>query len=145
MKQCSMCKEVKVRAEFNKRAASNDGVEAACRECKKQQGRAYYASHQDRKTQVRATRQRHIRRNQEYVLALKQAGSCTDCGESDPVVLDFDHVTGVKEGAISKMVRNAASLTSLAAEIAKCELRCANCHRRVTAARGFGRDGNALA
>jgi hypothetical protein len=39
-----------------------------------------------------------------------------------------------KVRAISKMIPN-ASLGQLSAEIAKCEVRCANCHRRKTAER----------
>jgi L-lysine 2,3-aminomutase len=56
-----------------------------------------------------------------------------DCGEADPVVLEFDHVTGVKEAAVAELVQRAVSLARLIAEVEKCEVRCANCHRRRTA------------
>jgi hypothetical protein len=49
------------------------------------------------------------------------------------LVLEFDHV-GVKRGQISTMVFN-VSLATLDREIAECEVRCCNCHRRVTADR----------
>lgn len=58
---------------------------------------------------------------------------CVDCGENDPVCLEFDHVQGSKHSDISRMVSSASSLTMLHAEISKCEVRCANCHRRRTA------------
>lgn len=60
---------------------------------------------------------------------------CVDCGESDPIVLDFDHVRGHKRSTIAEAVvsNNPWNLTRLAAEIAKCDVRCANCHRRKTA------------
>lgn len=57
---------------------------------------------------------------------------CVDCGEADPVVLDFDHVRGEKAGIISRMARQ-SNLAVVMAEVAKCEVRCANCHRRKTA------------
>ena len=57
---------------------------------------------------------------------------CVDCGESDPEVLDFDHVRGQKTAAISAFVRGGYSLARLVAEAALCEVRCANCHRRAT-------------
>jgi hypothetical protein len=46
------------------------------------------------------------------------------------MVLDFDHVLGMKVMVISRMVANGGSLGALQEEIAKCVSRCANCHRR---------------
>jgi hypothetical protein len=45
-------------------------------------------------------------------------------------VLQFDHVRGLKRREVSTML--VFSLASIDAEIAKCEVRCANCHTRVT-------------
>jgi hypothetical protein len=47
-------------------------------------------------------------------------------------VLEFDHVHGKKEGIIAVMLQN-NTWTTVSREIAKCEVRCANCHRRKTA------------
>ncbi len=59
--------------------------------------------------------------------------SCVDCGEKDPVVLEFDHNGGEnKFKTISKMLSGHYSWQSLEKEIQKCEIRCANCHRRKT-------------
>jgi hypothetical protein len=63
---------------------------------------------------------------------------CVDCGESDPVVLEFDHVIGEKKHNIAYLVRSGRNWRSITKEIQKCEVRCANCHRRATARR----DGN---
>lgn len=72
----------------------------------------------------------HPRR--QFVFEYKKAHPCVDCGESDPVVLDFDHVTGVKVMSIARLLGNKHTIESLLEEIAKCEMRCANCHRRKT-------------
>jgi hypothetical protein len=66
-----------------------------------------------------------------------KAGPCTDCGGRFPAVaMDFDHIASDRLGRpISYLVRNARWETVLA-EIAKCELVCANCHRVRTAQRG---------
>ena len=56
-----------------------------------------------------------------------------DCGESDLRVLDFDHVRDKKTLNVPRM---AAARTygweRIQQEIAKCEVRCANCHRKRT-------------
>lgn len=63
---------------------------------------------------------------------------CMDCGEADPIVLEFDHkADSIKVESVTQMVMNNASWERITAEIEKCEVRCANCHRRRTAAQ-FG-------
>ena len=56
---------------------------------------------------------------------------CVDCGEPDPIVLEFDHQRD-KNFAIGDAVRKNITLNKVIAEVAKCEVRCANCHRRKT-------------
>jgi len=57
---------------------------------------------------------------------------CVDCGEPDPVVLEFDHVRGVKAFTIGQDAGHVGR-DLLIEEIKKCDVRCANCHRRRTA------------
>ena len=64
-----------------------------------------------------------------------KANPCVDCGETDPVILEFDHVVG-KDFNISNAARKGVSMKKLKDEIAKCEVRCANCHRKKTYQRG---------
>jgi hypothetical protein len=61
-----------------------------------------------------------------------------DCGETDIVVLEFDHVgeAGSKQFNISDATRFGYGMAKIKAEIAKCEVRCANCHRKKTYERG---------
>lgn len=67
-----------------------------------------------------------------FLAAHLRANPCVDCQEADPVVLEFDH-QGDKTDSLSRMVRNNVSLERLQQEIDKCEVRCANCHKRRTA------------
>jgi hypothetical protein len=69
-----------------------------------------------------------------YLLAYLREHPCVDCGESDPVVLEFDHLRD-KEFCVGQGFWD-RRWQSVLDEIAKCEVVCANCHRRRTARRG---------
>lgn len=59
---------------------------------------------------------------------------CVDCGESDPIVLQFDHrEPSEKSGNVSALISRGNSWSRVLAEIEKCDVRCANCHMRRTA------------
>lgn len=52
---------------------------------------------------------------------------CVDCGvKYMPAVMEFDHVRGEKKFMINMKTIKRPDLEE---ELAKCELRCANCHR----------------
>lgn len=80
-----------------------------------------------------------------HALALKaKSVPCTDCSLEFPefnyTVMEFDHVPerGPKEFNISEGVawnRRSLSIETLKAEIAKCDVVCANCHKLRTAKR----------
>jgi len=73
--------------------------------------------------------QRIIEENRTKLFAYLSQHPCVDCSETDPYVLEFDHVWGKKSKDIAKMVMDGYSWSTIEAEIAKCEVRCANCHR----------------
>jgi hypothetical protein len=75
---------------------------------------------------------RYAERNRAVVALYLSSRACVDCGEADPRVLEFDHVRGKKLGNVSSLRTGGYSLERLEAELAKCEVRCANCHRRKT-------------
>ncbi len=66
---------------------------------------------------------------------------CVQCGESDPMVLEFHHLGG-KEKEISFMITGGYPIAKIQAERDKCQVLCANCHRRKTVKeRGWFRNG----
>jgi ArsR family metal-binding transcriptional regulator len=78
--------------------------------------------------------ERQVRKREEareYVFGYLKQSKCVDCGESDPMVLTFDHVRGRKKMDISQMVNQGYSFEALQVEIDKCDIRCANCHMRI--------------
>jgi hypothetical protein len=127
--KCGLTKEVKYFA-FNKKRY--DGLQVYCRSCKANWDKNYYslnkAEHQIR---VKEYLNRTKRKFWDY---LKQQ-SCIDCGNNNPIVLEFDHIdSSTKKGSIAYLVNQSkCSWETLLKEIAKCEVRCANCHRIKTA------------
>lgn len=72
----------------------------------------------------------------ELVWRIKAERGCQDCGIKDPVVLDFDHRDpATKNTRLRNGIGGFHHLSSpdLRAEINKCDVVCANCHRRRTA------------
>ena len=62
------------------------------------------------------------------------AHPCVDCGETDPMVLEFDHVDSTtKRHHVGSLARAGYPWSAVLAELDKCEVRCANCHRKRTA------------
>lgn len=85
-------------------------------------------------------RELRVRLQQErldYVRAQKLESGCVDCGyRKHPEALDFDHLPGTEKlHHIGRMPNRLASYELIDAEIAKCEVVCANCHRVRTATR----------
>ncbi|AZF98083.1 HNH endonuclease [Mycobacterium phage Bonray] len=138
-KMCGKCKEWLPFARFNKKSRAKDGFQSWCRECMKSANNTAYADPDGhRKSIIMARNQVAKDRNYEYMINHLLTHPCVDCGEADPVVLEFDHVRGEKKYHVGRLVIMAVSLKTLQEEIAKCEVRCANCHRRVTAQRHGG-------
>lgn len=97
---------------------------AAHREYYRAYTRAYRAAHRDyfkRANKADALRKRHLINN------LKDK-PCTDCGINySVIVMQFDHRPGeIKLHNVSQM--ESKSVVQILAEVAKCDVVCANCH-----------------
>src|SRR5262245_51746542 len=58
---------------------------------------------------------------------------CVDCGFKYPwYVMDFDHCRGTKKFNLSVATSHVRSTATIQAEIDKCDVVCANCHRSRT-------------
>lgn len=132
-KRCVICKQLRPTCEFNRRRRSADGLQPHCRECNRVASRAYYRRNPAKHVRdVGENNREYIARNRAVLLAHLLANPCVDCGERDPRVLEYDHVRGEKVDDVAPMAAWPVKLERLVAEIAKCEVRCANCHRRRT-------------
>lgn len=127
MKACTVCNRTDV--QFHKNKSRPDGLQSACKECKKERDAAYF---QDSKGHHKTLNDNRKRKTRTWIWNYLSNNPCIDCGEKDPIVLEFDHRSD-KFMEISEMVRMGYSISKIELEISKCDVRCANCHRRKTA------------
>lgn len=136
VKHCRKCDATKPLEEFALRSNVADGRQSSCKACVKIQNAAYYKATPEKNAARKAGKAVARMKAMNFVWDYYSSHPCIDCGESDPVVLEFDHVRGVKFKNISSLIDMGMSLARIEDEIAKCDVRCANCHRRKTAIRG---------
>jgi hypothetical protein len=133
-KKCYRCGARKAVDQFAWRRKAKGQRDSFCRPCRSEYGRAHYLANRQRYIdQARAVRQRLALKRTRYLIDYFRTHPCVDCGEADPVVLEFDHLRD-KRFAISARLHGRNWQTILD-EIEKCEVVCANCHRRRTANR----------
>lgn len=104
-----------------------------CRACNREYQNRWY--HQNAELHGSRTRKNTVaarERAREFVWDHLTSNPCVDCGESDPIVLEFDHVRDIKSHGLTHMISRGWGVETIKAEIAKCEVRCANCHVRRT-------------
>ncbi len=135
-KRCNVCKKTKPITEFRQLRKSKPYRCYCCRPCEKiVQKRSWLKNRWRYVANSYAAMKRRRRAGMLFVYRYLQEHPCVDCGEDNPIVLEFDHVTGRKKQSICLMVCNGLSIEGIMKEIKKCEVRCANCHRIKTAAR----------
>jgi hypothetical protein len=108
--------------------------QSVCTKCGREYRKKHYAENVE--YYVKKARKRNkkiVHENQQKILNYLLQHPCIDCGESDPVVLTFDHVRDSLLSNVSQIVNRAANWDVIEKEIAKCDVRCANCHMRKTA------------
>lgn len=131
MKICSICKLP--REDFYANNHRPDGLQTYCIECSKERSKERYKKFSPAQKQELKDRSRKLALiNKQFLWDYVKEHPCVDCGEDDPVVLEFDHIRD-KEGCLSALAGQGLSLERIKLEVEKCEVRCANCHRRRTA------------
>ena len=99
----------------------------------------------------RKNRELHLARVQRVIRRLREATKkyvdnckrrpCADCDATyPPYVMDFDHVRDEKVANLSQLRNGRATWETINAEIAKCDVVCANCHRERTHLRSIGQE-----
>jgi hypothetical protein len=135
MKHCSRCDKDKPKTDFGSNKSKKDGLQTFCKECACKYASGHYKKGDIKKKHLQTVNERRkivVQRNRELVLEYLRSNPCVDCGEADPIVLEFDHQRDKKMG-VSRLILGGYPEKTILDEIAKCVVRCANCHRRKTA------------
>ncbi len=135
VKICTKCKSEKDLLSFPAKKTSEDGRASWCRACFKANWDVrYYENHQHYRNSHNTSRRKIREENARRVFDYLKQHTCLVCGEDDPIVLEFDHRgESDKIDNISTLVTH-SSWERIESEISKCDVLCANCHRRKTAA-----------
>lgn len=138
-KKCGACKLSKPLDEFNRK---KEGYNSQCRSCQKAYWSNYYADPEKKQRHI-ANSRRNTKKDRAItaqMIAAAKDKPCADCGNKYPYyVMDFDHLPGCeKTDGVAAMFTQGRSRKLILAEIAKCEVVCANCHRERTHLRSFG-------
>jgi hypothetical protein len=136
LRRCGQCGEFKPLSEFawrRKRRSQHDNM---CRPCRSAYHREHYLANKQRYIDQAQARKQALRLERTtYLLEYFSSHPCTDCGETDPVVLEFDHLDAEAKSFDIGQSLPYRNWRSILEEIKKCEVVCANCHRRRTALR----------
>jgi hypothetical protein len=132
MKKCTKCHIEKDVSEFNKNKSKKDGLQTLCKECGREKSKSYYKDNHDKHIkEIGKRKKKVVNENRKILYEHYLANPCVDCGETDIYTLELDHQRD-KDMAVSKAVGRGWCKQRLLDEIAKCVVRCANCHRKKT-------------
>lgn len=96
----------------------------------KEYNRIWYHKNKERiKVKKETNAKLRRKRNTEFLVNYLKTHPCVDCGEKDFLVLEFDHRKNKSDNVSNLM---SYSINKILKEIEKCDVRCANCHRRKT-------------
>jgi hypothetical protein len=118
-KYCPACKALKELTEFNVNRAKRDGRATYCIPCNRAISRARYEARRDHyKSDASRRKKDAISANKRRVWEYLCEHPCVDCGETDPIVLEFDHLRD-KVRAVSALVARGVGWPMIECEIEK--------------------------
>lgn len=135
MRVCTNCLTSKNEDEYYFKNRADHRLHAICKQCYAERRKLTFKIHYEKygdEYRKRALVRKHviksIRRKQ--LLKYLTGKSCVTCGNKDIRVLDFDHINkNAKSFGIARALNDGISWENILAEINKCQILCANCHR----------------
>lgn len=132
-RMCMFCGKDKLIEDFCWKNKAKGKRNLKCKKCVNDDSKRHYQL--NKSTYLARTKKSnkfYNERNQLIVVNYLKSHPCVDCGNTNILVLDFDHMFD-KKSNIANMARDCVSEELLLCEMGKCEIRCANCHRLKTA------------
>lgn len=129
MRRCSTCKVEQDEAEFGFKDKAKTRFQSICKSCARAASKRHYARN---KAAVIANNVANSKARRDAFQEYKATLQCLICPENDPSCLDFHHKDpNEKDFQVSQIAD--VSKERFLAEIAKCAVLCANCHRKLHA------------
>lgn len=129
-KICCRCGRDLPLSEFDFRSKARGELQARCKECTREYCRAHYQANKPAYIGRAKLRNAAEKKTKRQMVAEYKERPCADCGNRFPwYVMEFDHRSpGDKVGDIANMKNYVTGLPKFLAELAKCDVVCANCH-----------------
>lgn len=115
IKLCKACGIEKPINQFTQHPRYKGGIYYKCRPCVSEYGRNLY---------------KHARLDiKNWIYDYLLSNPCVDCGETNPMKLEFDHKDNKHFNIGKAFIGKAKDIEIVKSEIAKCDVRCSSCHR----------------
>ncbi len=129
---CTSCNEEQPLTEFAKKTGVR--LNTWCKTCNKIYQREHYQKNKQLYKDKAKAYSREYRKNTYKFLMEYAKDGCVLCSEKEFCCLEFDHLDrSTKTFSIFEMISNGFSLEKIKTELTKCQILCANCHRKRTA------------
>jgi hypothetical protein len=114
---------------FHRSGRSPDGLHAWCKRCLSKRNKKAARENPGMWGRYKSGARRS---RSQFIADLKSDRGCMFCRERHPACLEFHHRDpDHKHATVSQMRDRAATRERIEAEIAKCDVLCSNCHRKL--------------
>lgn len=115
--------------QFHKNKSKKGGLQNKCKKCQKAYDSLYYQKHKGKFSEYN---RRHRKEIKDYLDRLKSYSSCLNCPEDHIATLEFHHRDPRKKDiSVALAAAQGWSLERVKKEVEKCNILCANCHRKL--------------
>lgn len=132
-KLCTCCQVIKPVTDFRFKNKAENIRATWCKPCFSAYEKKKWRNSEDRRTSQYTNQKARREHARKYIWDYLREHPCITCGETDPRVLEFDHIDPkTKSFQLADGPRKGYSVDTIQSEMDKCQVMCANCHRRHT-------------